>query len=126
MILSHGQNHKQNPAQNHGQGPGQNITSKLQKVKILFCRFMIYSYVLMKPMLGMFMGTFQSCEVHCNSAATPTLSWGLLLNVLSQGASKQLQVIDLEVQFYIIKTDFYGSLTSGNSYAPLGKISNRF
>ena len=74
LILSHGQNHKQNPAQNHGQGPGQNITSKLQKVKILFCRFMIYSYVLMKPMLGMFMGTFQSCEVHCNSAATPTLS----------------------------------------------------
>ena len=40
MILSHGQNHKQNPAQNHGQGPGQNITSKLQKLKILFCRFM--------------------------------------------------------------------------------------
>ena len=126
MILSHGQNHKQNPAQNHGQGPGQNITSKLQKVKILFCRFMIYSYVLMKPMLGMFMGTFQNFSVHCNSAATHTLSWGLILNVLSHGASKLLQVIDLEVQFYIIKTDFYGSLTSGNSYAPLGKISNRF
>ena len=49
-----------------------------------------------------------------------------MYKVLSQGASKLPQVLDLELQFYLITTDIFAFLelftfTFGKSDAPLGK-----
>ena len=48
----------------------------------------------------------------------------VLYNVLSQGASKLPQVYDLELQVYLIKTDFLELFTlTSDTFAPLVKTS---
>ena len=54
------------------------------------------------------MGTFQSDLIQCKSSAMPRLRYSIY-DVLSQGVSKLLQVIDLKLQLYLMKTDFLES-----------------